>query len=101
MSVSSRAHLDAGVDLDDIHFARRAYDPLVAYGQSKTANVLFAVEATVPDSIYNELKARGHDVSRLRAFGMSGCATAVMIDPATRNRLAGADPRRDCYAIAY
>jgi len=59
------------------------------------------VEATIPDSVYNELKVRGHDVSRLRVFGMSGCATAVMIDPATQNRLAGADPRRDCYAIAY
>jgi gamma-glutamyltranspeptidase/glutathione hydrolase len=59
------------------------------------------VEATIPDAVYNELKARGHAVSRLRAFGMSGCATAVMIDPATQNRFAGADPRRDCYAIAY
>jgi gamma-glutamyltranspeptidase/glutathione hydrolase len=60
-----------------------------------------AVEATVPESVFNELRARGHDVSRLRAFGMSGCATAVMIDPASGNRLAAADPRRDCYAIAY
>jgi gamma-glutamyltranspeptidase/glutathione hydrolase len=59
------------------------------------------VEATIPDAVYNELKARGHDVSRLRQFGMSGCATAVMIDPASGNRIAGADPRRDCYAIAY
>jgi gamma-glutamyltranspeptidase/glutathione hydrolase len=59
------------------------------------------VEATIPDAVYNELKARGHDVSRLRTFGMSGCATAVMIDPASKNRIAGADPRRDCYAIAY
>lgn len=59
------------------------------------------VEATIPDLVYNELKARGHDVSRLRPFGMSGCATAVMIDPATGNRFAAADPRRDCYAIAY
>jgi gamma-glutamyltranspeptidase/glutathione hydrolase len=60
-----------------------------------------AVEATVPDSVFNELRARGHDVSRLRAFGMSGCATAVMIDPASQNRFAAADPRRDCYALAY
>jgi gamma-glutamyltranspeptidase/glutathione hydrolase len=60
-----------------------------------------AIEATVSDAVYNELKARGHDVSRLKAFGMSGCATAVMIDPATGNRIAGADPRRDCYAFAY
>jgi len=59
------------------------------------------LEQTIPDAVFNELKARGHDVSRIRPFGMSGCATAVMIDPATGNRIAGADPRRDCYAIAY
>ena len=59
------------------------------------------LEATISDEVFNELKARGHEVSRLRAFGMSGCATAVMLDPATQNRIAGADPRRDCYAIAY
>lgn len=60
-----------------------------------------SVEATISDAVYMELQRRGHDVSRLRTFGMSGCATAVMIDPATGNRLAGADPRRDCYAMAY
>jgi gamma-glutamyltranspeptidase/glutathione hydrolase len=59
------------------------------------------VEATVPDAVYEELRARGHEVSRLRPFGMSGCATAVMIDPASGNRFAAADPRRDCYALAY
>ena len=59
------------------------------------------VEAPIPDAVYNELRARGHEVGRLRPFGMSGCATAVMIDPLTQNRLAAADPRRDCYAIAY
>jgi NAD(P)-dependent dehydrogenase (short-subunit alcohol dehydrogenase family) len=45
VSLSSRGHLRAGVDFDDPDFERRAYDPLAAYGQSKTANVLFAVEA--------------------------------------------------------
>ena len=59
------------------------------------------IEASIPDAVYDELRARGHAVSRLRPFGMSGCATAVMIDPLTGNRLAAADPRRDCYAIAY
>ena len=59
------------------------------------------VEATISDAVYQELRNRGHDVRRLRQFGMSGCATVVMIDPASRNRFAGADPRRDCYAIAY
>ena len=59
------------------------------------------LEATIPDAVFDELKARGHDVSRMRAFGMSGCATTVLIDPKTGSRIAGADPRRDCYAAAY
>lgn len=46
VAVSSSAHLRAPVDLDDIHFARRAYGPATAYAQSKTATVLFAVEAS-------------------------------------------------------
>lgn len=46
VSVSSGAHLRAAVDFDDIHFLHREYNPWIAYGQSKTANVLFAVEAT-------------------------------------------------------
>jgi NAD(P)-dependent dehydrogenase (short-subunit alcohol dehydrogenase family) len=46
VSLSSTAHMRAPVDFDDIHFERRAYDPQVAYAQSKTANSLFAVEAT-------------------------------------------------------
>lgn len=44
--VSSRAHLDAPVDFDDLGLERRPYDPALAYAQSKTANVLFVVEAT-------------------------------------------------------
>jgi len=42
VAVSSRGHQIAGVDFDDIDFERRPYDKWVAYGQSKTANVLFA-----------------------------------------------------------
>jgi NAD(P)-dependent dehydrogenase (short-subunit alcohol dehydrogenase family) len=45
VSVSSRGHLQSPVVFDDINFAFRPYDPALAYGQSKTANVLFAVEA--------------------------------------------------------
>ena len=59
------------------------------------------VESTLSDDVANELRARGHDVNEVPAFGVSGCATAVMIDPRTGNRLAAADPRRDCYAIAH
>ncbi len=46
VSVSSSAHQSSPVVFDDLHFAFRPYDPLLAYGQSKTANVLFAVAAT-------------------------------------------------------
>jgi NAD(P)-dependent dehydrogenase (short-subunit alcohol dehydrogenase family) len=46
VSLSSRGHLRSPVVFEDINFASRPYDPGLAYGQSKTANVLFAVEAT-------------------------------------------------------
>jgi NAD(P)-dependent dehydrogenase (short-subunit alcohol dehydrogenase family) len=46
VSLSSRGHLRSPVVFDDINFRSRPYDPWLAYGQSKTANVLFAVEAT-------------------------------------------------------
>jgi NAD(P)-dependent dehydrogenase (short-subunit alcohol dehydrogenase family) len=45
VSVSSSAHLRSPVVFDDVHYIGRPYDPWTAYGQSKTANVLFAVEA--------------------------------------------------------
>ena len=46
VSVSSSAHAGSPVVFDDLFFARRAYTPGLAYAQSKTANVLFAVELT-------------------------------------------------------
>jgi NAD(P)-dependent dehydrogenase (short-subunit alcohol dehydrogenase family) len=46
VSLSSSGHLNSPVVFDDPWFDRRPYDPWSAYGQSKTANVLFAVEAT-------------------------------------------------------
>jgi NAD(P)-dependent dehydrogenase (short-subunit alcohol dehydrogenase family) len=46
VSLSSRGHLRSPIVFDDVNFASRPYDPWLAYGQSKTANVLFAVEAT-------------------------------------------------------
>ena len=59
------------------------------------------LEAPIPDAVRQELKARGHDVSAVAPNSIASCATAAMIDPATGNRIAGADPRRDCYALAY
>jgi NAD(P)-dependent dehydrogenase (short-subunit alcohol dehydrogenase family) len=46
VSLSSSGHTAGGVDFDDPHFLRRPYDTWLAYGQAKTANVLFAVGLT-------------------------------------------------------
>lgn len=43
ISVSSSAHRRADIDFDDPHYLRRPYEAFAAYGQSKTANALFAV----------------------------------------------------------
>ena len=46
VSVSSSGHAASPIVFEDLFFERRAYDAGKAYGQSKTANALFAVEAT-------------------------------------------------------
>ncbi|SKA34557.1 oxidoreductase [Consotaella salsifontis] len=59
VSVSSRGHQIAGIDFEDIDFRARPYDKWVAYGQSKTANALFAMA----------LDRRGRDHG-IRAFSL-------------------------------
>src|SRR6202047_4943857 len=44
INLSSAGHRYSNVDLDDPNFERTPYEPFVAYGRSKTANILFAVE---------------------------------------------------------
>ncbi len=44
VTVSSSGHRYSDVDLADPNFAHTPYDPMIAYGRSKTANILFAVE---------------------------------------------------------
>jgi NAD(P)-dependent dehydrogenase (short-subunit alcohol dehydrogenase family) len=44
VNLASSGHRFSDVDLDDPNFAHTAYDPWIAYGRSKTANILFAVE---------------------------------------------------------
>jgi NAD(P)-dependent dehydrogenase (short-subunit alcohol dehydrogenase family) len=88
VSVSSTAHLRSPVVFEDINFRERAYEPWAAYGQSKTANVLFAVEAArrwaddgitvnalMPGGIRTNLQRyiTDEDLARLRAAaGASG-----------------------------
>ncbi len=44
VNLSSGAHRFGNIDFDDLHFENREYNKFAAYGQSKTANVLFARE---------------------------------------------------------
>ena len=81
VALSSRGHRFSAVDFDDPHFERRAYDQWVAYGQSKTANSLFALGvdargqaqgirafAVHPGAIITDL-VRHLDEETLRGFG--------------------------------
>lgn len=43
VNLSSAGHRFSDVDLDDPNFDHTPYEPFVAYGRSKTANILFAV----------------------------------------------------------
>jgi NAD(P)-dependent dehydrogenase (short-subunit alcohol dehydrogenase family) len=43
VNVASSGHRFSNVNLDDPNFERTPYDPFLAYGRSKTANILFAV----------------------------------------------------------
>jgi NAD(P)-dependent dehydrogenase (short-subunit alcohol dehydrogenase family) len=58
VTVSSNGHQLSGIRWDDVHFAR-GYDKWAAYGQAKTANVLFSVH----------LDALGRDAG-VRAFAL-------------------------------
>jgi NAD(P)-dependent dehydrogenase (short-subunit alcohol dehydrogenase family) len=44
VNLSSSGHRFSNVDLNDPNFETTSYEPFVAYGRSKTANILFAVE---------------------------------------------------------
>jgi gamma-glutamyltranspeptidase/glutathione hydrolase len=59
------------------------------------------LEGGIGADVLESLKARGHNVRMVAPISISGCATAVLLDPRTGTRIAGADPRRDCYAWAY
>jgi NAD(P)-dependent dehydrogenase (short-subunit alcohol dehydrogenase family) len=96
VAVSSTAHLVSPVIFDDLHFRYRPYDPGLAYGQSKTANILFAVGATErwaghgitanalnPGAILTKLQRHvGERLQSPREFHKSaeqGAATSVLL----------------------
>jgi NAD(P)-dependent dehydrogenase (short-subunit alcohol dehydrogenase family) len=62
--LSSAAHRASDVDLDDPGFETTPYDPFIAYGRSKTANILFALE------LDRRLQARGIRATALHPGGI-------------------------------
>jgi NAD(P)-dependent dehydrogenase (short-subunit alcohol dehydrogenase family) len=83
VALSSRGHRYSPVVFDDLNFERRTYEPFLAYGQSKTANSLFAVEldrrggdegirafAVHPGAILDTALIRHLDDDALRAAGV-------------------------------
>jgi NAD(P)-dependent dehydrogenase (short-subunit alcohol dehydrogenase family) len=111
VSVSSSAHHRSPVVFDDIHFERREYEPGSAYGQSKTANVLFAVEASkqwaddgitanalMPGGIRTNLQryVSDEDLERLRAAaGGAGAKWKTTEQGAATSVLVAASPLLD------
>jgi NAD(P)-dependent dehydrogenase (short-subunit alcohol dehydrogenase family) len=80
VNLASSGHRYSNVDLNDPNFEHTDYEPFVAYGRSKTANILFAVAfdqrhrkrgiraaAVHPGGIHTEL-ARHADPSRLEVL---------------------------------
>lgn len=67
VTVSSLAHRGGGLDTDDLHFEWRRYNPVTAYGASKLANLLFALE------LDRRARAAGRDLVSVAAHpGLTG-----------------------------
>jgi NAD(P)-dependent dehydrogenase (short-subunit alcohol dehydrogenase family) len=87
VSLSSGGHRFSDVDLDDPNFDRTPYQEVVAYGRSKTANILFAVEFD-----------RRHRAAGLRATavhpGMIQTELGRHMTPEVRAQMTGATAAR-------
>ncbi|MGH0037937.1 MAG: oxidoreductase [Myxococcota bacterium] len=120
--VSSRGHQQSPVVFDDIQFERRPYDKWLAYGQSKTANILFAVElerrlgergvhahavhpGVIPTDLARHMAPEDYEHIRKRAPGgrmqlktvESGAATAVYAATAPELEGRGGLYLEDCH----
>lgn len=61
-----------------------------------------AVESRLGEAVIEELASRGHTVKRWPAWsGNAGGACVIVRDPDGKVLHAGADPRRDAYALAF
>ncbi len=81
VSLSSRGHLRSPVVFEDLHFASRPYDPWLAYGQSKTANILFAVEAS------RQWASDGIFTNAVHPGGITATNLSRHLEPSTLSRI--------------
>jgi len=71
VSLTSLGHRRSDVHFEDVNFHHRPYDPWMAYGESKTANVLFAVGMTrrfASDGIYTNAVHPGGIMTGLQKY---------------------------------
>jgi gamma-glutamyltranspeptidase/glutathione hydrolase len=60
------------------------------------------VENRIGESVREDLAARGHDVHLWPAYARAASSLcAILLDPATGTLMAGADPRRENYALGW
>jgi NAD(P)-dependent dehydrogenase (short-subunit alcohol dehydrogenase family) len=81
VNLTSGGHRASDVDFDDPHFTRRPYDRWMAYGQSKTANILFTVELNrrlVSSGVTANAVHPGRIVTNLGRFLTSEETTSLM-----------------------
>jgi NAD(P)-dependent dehydrogenase (short-subunit alcohol dehydrogenase family) len=78
--VSSVGHVNGGIMWDDVNFERRPYDPWDAYAQSKTANVLFAVEAALRWA-GNRIAVNALNPGRIASTGLLGHVDPAALAP--------------------
>jgi NAD(P)-dependent dehydrogenase (short-subunit alcohol dehydrogenase family) len=79
VTVSSGAHTRGHIDLDDLNWRNRPYQPWQAYGQTKLANLLFTLE------LERRLEA---DHSAVRAYAAHPGYAATNLQGRTGNRIA-------------
>ncbi|MDF2747674.1 MAG: putative oxidoreductase, short-chain dehydrogenase/reductase family [Propionibacteriaceae bacterium] len=78
VTVSSNAHRFGNLELDDLNWRRRSYQPWRAYGQTKLANLLFTLE------LERRLEADG---SHVRAHAAHPGYAATNLQGRTGNRI--------------
>jgi gamma-glutamyltranspeptidase/glutathione hydrolase len=80
---------------------RHDADPSGEYGSRKVGAGVVVLEGRFPGETAADLAAMGHEVRVIDPWSPStGGASIIHVDPRTGLRLAGADPRRDGYAVA-